>query len=274
MPCILQSQNNNLGDDPNKIVTLGGMEELGTSDLECIYEYKIIDRELNRQQTHQDILQIAKNFSLYTNYYLYRRDSAVYSKDVRKMTGKEWQDIKDTYSPRGIRRTTHNIVKNYPSHSIKVYDGFFTDYYVYQDSLHLFNWTMGRDTLTVCGYLCYKAECDFRGRHWTAYYTPEIPVSDGPWKFNGLPGLILKIGSADRDHRFTAIALRTGEEKIRLSKRDDIKTDRKKFNKELKYYKENARNMIAGSPLAPKDASGKDMEIPNRKIFHSPVELE
>jgi GLPGLI family protein len=274
MPCILQSQNNNLGYDPNAIIALNNSGEIGISNMECIYEYKIIDRELNGQQTHQDILQIAKNFSLYSNYYTYRTDSAIYNRDEKNITGREYYETYDKYSPKGRRKTTYNIVKNYSSYFIEVHDRIFMDKYVYEDSLHLFNWKMGKDTLTVCGYLCYKAECDFRGRHWTAYYTPEIPVSDGPWKFNDLPGLILKIGSADRDHRFTAIALRTGEKKIRLDKRDYIKTNRKKFNRELKYYNENARSMIAGSPLAPRDVNGKEIELPNTKLFHNPVELE
>jgi hypothetical protein len=55
---------------------------------------------------------------------------------------------------------------------------------------------------------------------------------------------------------------------------DYIDTDRIKFNKELKYYKENARSMILGTPLAPKDADGKEMDLPSQKLFYNPVELE
>ena len=35
---------------------------------------------------------------------------------------------------------------------------------------------------TVASFDCQKAECDFRGRRWEAWFTPEIPVSEGPWK--------------------------------------------------------------------------------------------
>jgi GLPGLI family protein len=39
---------------------------------------------------------------------------------------------------------------------------------------------------------CNKAMTNFRGRTYTAWYEPSIPNSFGPWKLNGLPGLILE----------------------------------------------------------------------------------
>lgn len=32
-----------------------------------------------------------------------------------------------------------------------------------------------------------KATCDFAGRKWIAWFTTEIPIQDGPYKFYGLP---------------------------------------------------------------------------------------
>lgn len=45
-----------------------------------------------------------------------------------------------------------------------------------------------------------KATCTFRGREYTAWFCVDIPISNGPWKFGGLPGLILKV--YDKDHLF------------------------------------------------------------------------
>jgi hypothetical protein len=49
------------------------------------------------------------------------------------------------------------------------------------------------------------AECDFRGRHYIAWYSEEIPVADGPWKFGGLPGFILEVYDTDSYYRFTLV---------------------------------------------------------------------
>ncbi|MFS0488848.1 GLPGLI family protein [Leadbetterella byssophila] len=47
-----------------------------------------------------------------------------------------------------------------------------------------------------------KAEIAFGGRQWEAWFTQDIPLNAGPYKFNGLPGLIVKIKSLDNEHIF------------------------------------------------------------------------
>src|SRR3712207_1960357 len=49
------------------------------------------------------------------------------------------------------------------------------------------------DTIRVSGYLCNKAQINYAGRNYTAWYAIDIPIPYGPFKFWGLPGLILKI---------------------------------------------------------------------------------
>ncbi|MDR1091417.1 MAG: GLPGLI family protein [Prevotella sp.] len=68
-------------------------------------------------------------------------------------------------------------------------------------------WDITSDTLTVLGYLCQKATATFRGRSYEAWFTPEIPVNDGPWKLYGLPGLILKASDAENLFSFGIIGL-------------------------------------------------------------------
>lgn len=52
------------------------------------------------------------------------------------------------------------------------------------------------------GYQCLKATCHFRGRKYTAWFTIDIPLSLGPWKFHGLPGLIVEVESDDGEVLF------------------------------------------------------------------------
>ena len=69
--------------------------------------------------------------------------------------------------------------------------------------------TMQRDTVRRL------ATADFRGRRWTAWFATDIPISDGPWKLGGLPGLILEAYDKGHQYTFTAVGLeRVAEEPI------------------------------------------------------------
>lgn len=65
------------------------------------------------------------------------------------------------------------------------------------DSLDVFRWELKNESKLIDSFLCYKAETIFRGRNYIAWYTPSIPLADGPWKFNGLPGLIMEIQDSE-----------------------------------------------------------------------------
>ena len=58
-------------------------------------------------------------------------------------------------------------------------------------------WELTEDTKEILGYQCQRAVGFLGGRLYDAYFTPEISISDGPWRFQGLPGLILEVKSSD-----------------------------------------------------------------------------
>ena len=62
------------------------------------------------------------------------------------------------------------------------------------------------ETKTILGFNCIKAATKFRGRNYTAWFAPEIASPYGPWKFKGLPGLILEVYSDDYKYRFNAVS--------------------------------------------------------------------
>lgn len=68
-------------------------------------------------------------------------------------------------------------------------------------------WNIIGDTCTILGYHCTKAEADYKGRHWTAWYAEDIPIEQGPWQLFGLPGLILKASDSNGQWIFTATGL-------------------------------------------------------------------
>lgn len=70
---------------------------------------------------------------------------------------------------------------------------FIEKFYVVDSLDNLFEWKLTQNKKNILGYECQEAIAEFRGRKYTAYFTPEIPVQNGPWKFHGLPGLILEV---------------------------------------------------------------------------------
>jgi GLPGLI family protein len=79
--------------------------------------------------------------------------------------------------------------------------------YMVEENLPQLNWnTDYKDTLSISDHMCKKATVNFRGRHYVAWYDPDIPISFGPWKFNNLPGLAFEI--YDETHRYEWVLTR------------------------------------------------------------------
>ncbi|WP_430810255.1 MULTISPECIES: GLPGLI family protein [unclassified Carboxylicivirga] len=71
------------------------------------------------------------------------------------------------------------------------------DIYIIEEGLDLFNWHTTEECDTLLDYPCKTAFAEFRGREYKAYYTTDLPFTAAPWKFHGLPGVILKVASVD-----------------------------------------------------------------------------
>lgn len=98
-------------------------------------------------------------------------------------------------------------------------------------------WVISEDTLTVLGYTCQKAETTFRGRNYTAWFTLNIPINEGPWKLYGLPGVILKADDAEDVFQFQAIGIN------QISKENiEVLTDRKIVPSTLKQLYDYRKN--------------------------------
>lgn len=75
------------------------------------------------------------------------------------------------------------------------------DLYSYEEDRPL-NWKISSETRRIGEYKVQKAETDFGGRKWTAWFTTDLPYQDGPYKFGGLPGLIVKVEDDKGDYSF------------------------------------------------------------------------
>ncbi|MFD2871248.1 GLPGLI family protein [Mucilaginibacter ximonensis] len=63
--------------------------------------------------------------------------------------------------------------------------------YLIEQPIPKINWTITGDTSTIGGLHCQKATGPFKGRDYTVWFAPDVPFHVGPWKLNGLPGLIV-----------------------------------------------------------------------------------
>lgn len=70
-----------------------------------------------------------------------------------------------------------------------------------------FNWKIDDETKKIGDYNCQKATCTFRGRNYIAWFASEISVDAGPYKFQGLPGLILEVVDDKNLISFTAVSI-------------------------------------------------------------------
>lgn len=79
--------------------------------------------------------------------------------------------------------------------------------YRYTEPKTQLNWTILNDTLLIGNVRCQKATVTFGNRNWIAWFAPSIPVSDGPYKFCGLPGLIFRIYDVQQYWNFDLVTL-------------------------------------------------------------------
>ena len=106
--------------------------------------------------------------------------------------------------------------------------------YEYREPVARIEWKLTNQTQEICGYLCSSAEATFGGRVWRVWFTPEIPISSGPWLLGGLPGMILLAEDADGDFRFEMEGISQRNEEIRLY---DWSVQKLTKSKWLKYEK-------------------------------------
>jgi len=125
-----------------------------------------------------------------------------------------------------LRNSNKEIIhKNYPKGKITTINRIPFNFYIFDEEFITPEWKLIAGDTTVCGYRCRKASTKFRGRNFTAWYAPDIPISDGPWKFAGLPGLIMKISDKKNHYSFVCIGI-------------------EKFNKPTNLYISISPNMI------------------------------
>lgn len=109
----------------------------------------------------------------------------------------------------------------------------------YEEDSPVLKWDLLEGDTILAGYHCSKAKTTLFGRTYIAWYSSEINMPYGPYKFNGLPGLIFKVYDTDDNFEFTLCGLEKVTRYIPIYKWTNakiIKTSRDKVRIIYKNY--------------------------------------
>jgi GLPGLI family protein len=249
------------------------MGTIDSGNIRILYALNAAD--INNPEIYDDLhrLEIGEHLSKYYSYFIYNSDSLC----------TEWRKKHPNAESLPNRMGVHGKQKYgwseyyYSEYFKDFFSNTFTEYarmpaYMqnyncqYSEILPAYDWKIRDDTLTVTDYLCQKAECSFRGRNYIAWFTVDIPVNNGPWKFGGLPGLIMKIYDSDKLYVFECVSVETYKKRYPIKIYDYnsyVKIDRKKLLNLQKNIKEDFFQVL-----------GIISKSKYTKIPYHPLELE
>lgn len=162
------------------------------------------------ENVHKYMLHTSADNSMFYNPTAYQMDMCAKDETARQAYGTMAAAMQA--SGRGAevpnRSVSMYIAKSLTDGTKTVYDDFYDVFAWYDEPFDEMNWHIISDsTRTVLDYECIMAESDYHGRHWKAWFAPELPIQDGPWKLAGLPGLILEAHEESGTHSFIATGI-------------------------------------------------------------------
>lgn len=175
-----------------------------------------------------------------------------------------------------VYHTFMYVFKYYDQERTTVYDNAgLMESGVYDEPFSELSWELGDSTKSVLGYECVMAAADYHGRKWTAWFAPDIPVHDGPWKLRGLPGLILEATEEKGHHDFIADGIEQSSQPLYpiYDKDKYDRMERLDMLRSLRNYRDNSHSIAKTStggrldlgPDAPAQAEYDFLETDYRK---------
>ena len=124
----------------------------------------------------------------------------------------------------------------------------------------------------VKGIECQRATLNYEGRVYEAWFTDIIPIKNGPYKFSGLPGLIMKIQDTNKEYVFDLVSIKYYEGNILIPNKEGVKTVIKiDFFKASKNRLKNIKQKVKHKIILSDDAKSY---LSNRyKSFNNPIEF-
>lgn len=199
--------------------------------LNVSYQFKYRNSEKDDSLSFDDImdLQMGKDYN------------AFFSRDLRALDTQNTKELKSTmqFSTIPENYVGFDLLFNHKDSLTTVTNRLpYTSQVIeYSEPSESPEWTYIPDEIaTVMDYHCHVATCNYGGRNWKVYYTNDIPVPYGPWKLNGVKGLVLKAEDSENNFIFEAVGLTQKPQPIiryDWSRKKMKKEDWKKFEQEM-----------------------------------------
>lgn len=106
------------------------------------------------------------------------------------------------------------IFTNFEKKELTTGSYFWKVLYAKVEPLSKIEWTIQPQKKKILEQDCQKATASFGGREYTAWFAPAIPLNAGPWKLNGLPGIILATNDEKNEITFTCTKITLPEESL------------------------------------------------------------
>ncbi|MBS1759611.1 MAG: GLPGLI family protein [Bacteroidetes bacterium] len=255
-----------------------------TETLRISYNVSVSNDTTRPYKKAQNLFLLLKNnqHSIFFNYTKFKEDS-LFQEALSKGMAEEFikNSLKGNNTGLSSLYLGYTLFYDIQQHLYTVYDQLFSQKYFYTEKEEPLIWQISSDTANFLGYLCQKATTRFHGRNFIAYFSTEIPINEGPYKFKGLPGLILKLSDEKNYFEFACSSieiLHTATKIERPSQLNRIKTTKQEFSQVQKIMFENPFNYLNATSTLKFAPTGPNAELAQKRLStpipYNPLELE
>lgn len=224
-----------------------------------IYEYTFVKDSLQKEETTVEdmYLDITPKGSKYYSFAVYESDSISKAEMEKQIRGADTNVmIKMTHKRKGVVKSV--LEKTYPDFEISQFESVGGVNYKVADDRKI-KWKIEPETMKIGEFSAQKATTEMYGRKWIAWFANELPFQEGPYKFYGLPGLIVKLEDSSNSHIMELKGVKTlpkdFELKSALEKNTFTKTVEMEYPKYKKAYQNFLKNPV--SPMRSISTTGK-----------------
>ncbi|WP_372756264.1 GLPGLI family protein [Labilibaculum sp.] len=252
--------------------------EIDTVIKEFYYDYNFQEdsTDIASEKYQEMVLQLGKHSSKFISANLLYTDSLLYTvRNMKEGFKYVWPKVSKLRVPRFCE---YAIFKNYPDRNMIRFVGTLGGGTTLKvDEKLSMNWVLDiKKDSTIVGYNCQRARCTFAGRDYIAWYTMEIPISDGPYKFHGLPGLIIRISDTHNEHVFQLYRVKNCKQPKGMLYIDETKTKDTTavgFAKAMKAYIADMYKSYGGNPnIHYSNADGESKTLRNIRSWNNYIE--